>query len=117
MQVIVEKMGEVFCNLINHCSNDLSTTDVENILPILHFLEVEKNYEASFLLANYFDPDGCIFNPEKERDSKQNYESAMIHYAKTVQLTQNLNSDRERALFELCSEILRAYENANGKKV
>jgi hypothetical protein len=46
MQVIVEKMGDVFCNLINHCSNDLSKDNVEKILPILFFLEKNNNYEA-----------------------------------------------------------------------
>jgi hypothetical protein len=116
MDDITSKMGFIFCNLVNHCSNDLSKDDVEKILPILFFLENNNNYEASLLLANYHDPSGCIFKNVVE-ELPENYATAMIHYAKAAQITKNGASDREKEVFEYCFNNLKEYELASGKKI
>ena len=113
---IVAKIGFIFCNLINHCSSDLTETDLKEILPILLYLEENNNFEASLLLANYHDPGGCIFN-NKIDDSLDNYIKAWTHYAKAIKITKNGVSDREKHVFKHFSNELKAFELATGKKI
>ena len=114
MKNLEKEIGFVLCDLVNRCSNDLTEIDLQKIIPILKYLEENKNFEASFLLANYFDPGGCIFNNVIE-DVPEKYDIAMRHYAKAAQNAKNGKSDREESVFNFCSELPVEYERVSGK--
>jgi len=96
-----------FADLVNRCSKSFSSDDLDTLIPLLNYSAEKGNFEASLILAIYFDPDGCLFQNLEKHQSKKSREISLDFYRRTYQLAQNEKSERGRKVFVFADETLK----------
>jgi hypothetical protein len=97
-----------FAHLINYCSKNLTSEDLDMIIPLLHFSADNGNFEAGLILALYFDPVGCLFNDFPKHERHKSQETALKFYRRTYELSKLDGSERARRVVILVEETLNA---------
>lgn len=70
-------------------------------------LSDNDNYEASLILALYFDPNGCLFSGVEGQDNEKSLETAIKFYQKAFESSKNDKSPRGLEVFKFLGDTLK----------
>lgn len=102
----VEALEFAFVDLLRQTAEKLSKTDVERIAALLEQASINGNYEATFILGLYFDPDGCFFPEFDEEISHKSFTKAKAHYETAYAQAIKASSPRSEAFANYLSNML-----------
>ncbi len=104
------ELEDVFAHLVNQCATSFSTSDLDRVIPLLEVAATShQNFEASLLLALYFDPAGCLFpNVACDHAGKKSKAEAFKYYKLTYDLSKEILGQRAFEVFKFVEETLSA---------